>query len=693
MIIVGDCVEVLEALVPEESVDAVVTDPPYGLEFMGNAWDKLDGGGAGMAKVGLGGRATPWPTFGAGKFGGANPTCAACGGRLRGAKTCGCPSPDWRIGGKPLPVGAPTVGQQMQSTHTQWLTQAHTTLKPDGYVDSFGGTRTFHRLAAAMVEAGFGEPALRAWCYGSGFVKNHNVSKAIDKAAGVPRTKQGSGGAPTRLALGRGGSSGKAPSGIQRDYTPDSTHRTPEAAQWEGYGTALTPAWEPILRAHPHGVPAAPTGLRVVHLLRKPLDGTIAEAVLEHGTAALNIDGCRMATGAEALPERKAGFNDSAVYGSGPEGFQYKPATGGRWPKNMLLVHAPGCTPTGTAEVKGGSGADTMTPTTHEGAAKFGYSPERRQFNYGTETVQQWACVEGCPAAALGAQTGVTKGSGCVQSTGDFGKNGVYSSAKGAETLNYADKGTAARFFWQGRSSAIANYLYKLLAPLPAADFMPPGSRESTVVYYLASEEETLLCFPFDAADNRLHAVLIQAERPETLARAFKALKPGGHLALFAPDHTPTGWRGACVAEDAGFEVRDAILIAEPGAGDAFRYVAKAPKKEKEAGTTPAEGADRGNIHPTVKPVAIMRWLVGQAPSGGTILEPFLGSGTTAIAAMVAGRKFIAVEREPDYAAIAQARIDWAAAELAAGRTPHQKPPKKPRKKKPARKAPAGATT
>ena len=214
----GDCVSVLREY-PEGSIGAIVSDPPYGLEFMGKEWDKLQGtptkarrakweDGGGFTAPGIGERDTPWPSFSAlSKHGTANPTCAVCSGRLRGAKKCGCPQPhdNWKPIGKrknPENEGLPdhltggglpdhlTGGGMtghlvaMQEWHRAWLVECYRVLVPGGVVKAFSATRTFHRMAAAMEAAGFTDTHLEAWNYATGFPKSHAVDKGIAKRAG-----------------------------------------------------------------------------------------------------------------------------------------------------------------------------------------------------------------------------------------------------------------------------------------------------------------------------------------------------------------------------------------------------------------------------------------------------------------------------------------------------------------------------
>ena len=155
----GDCIAVMREL-PDASVDAVVTDPPYGLEFMGKEWDSFrQGGGVG------------WKA-----------------GQLTDIQGL----PDGNVfkekGFDKLPAFRGMTDAQrgtFQSWCTEWATEALRVLKPGGHLLAFGGTRTWHRLAVAIEDAGFEVRDSIAWMYGSGFPKSLDVSKAIDTAAGA----------------------------------------------------------------------------------------------------------------------------------------------------------------------------------------------------------------------------------------------------------------------------------------------------------------------------------------------------------------------------------------------------------------------------------------------------------------------------------------------------------------------------
>jgi site-specific DNA-methyltransferase (adenine-specific) len=142
-----------------------------------------------------------------------------------------------------------------QVWHALWLSECYRVLVPGGTIKAFSGTRTFHRMAAAMDHVGFEDLRLEAWCYGSGFPKSMNISKALDKQAGVARTEvigQGHAGAAFHYGNpGEGGfgqTAGK-PTGVPSSSWAITAPATDAARQWDGWGTALKPAWEPVIVA------------------------------------------------------------------------------------------------------------------------------------------------------------------------------------------------------------------------------------------------------------------------------------------------------------------------------------------------------------------------------------------------------------------------------------------------------------
>lgn len=197
-------------------------------------------------------------------------------------------------------------------------------MKPGAHLVAFGGTRTFHRLAVAIEDAGFEVRDQLAWLFGSGFPKSHDVSKAMDKAAGAEREVVGrkTGRAATPVKDMRGGRViGGENSAF--DASAITAPATDAARQWEGWGTALKPAHEPIC------------------LARKPLIGTVAANVLAHGTGALNIDASRIAAADEPVTfERSAGDRDRDQYRTGTT-HNGRGSGQGRWPANVLHDGSP----------------------------------------------------------------------------------------------------------------------------------------------------------------------------------------------------------------------------------------------------------------------------------------------------------------------------------------------------------------
>ena len=414
VILVGDCKEQM-AKMPDNSVDSIVTDPPYGLEFMGKEWDK----------------------------------------------------------------GVPPV---------DYWQEALRVLKPGGHLLSFGGSRTYHRMACAIEDAGFEIRDQIMWVYGSGFPKSLNVGKAIDKAAGVEREVVGK----TARCVGPSQDEGYQGTSTFRGGTNDLTApATPEAKQWEGWGTALKPAHEPIVVA------------------RKPLDGTVANNVLAHGTGAMNIDGCRV--GSDGGTKREGSGNAPNDWGwSNMRGHGIADVGSGRWPANF--IH---------------DGSDEVLELFPN--AKGGGFPKSSRVRPGAHYEGGWGTLDKL------------------------------------ERVNLNDSGSAARFFY--------------------------------------------------------------------CAKANKKERNAGLT---------------------GEPVRESDRTKDDGAGgDNPRNRSNTPKQ---------------NHHPTVKPVALMRYLVRLVtPPNGIVFDPFLGSGTTAVAAILEGFEWSGCEITPEYLPIIEGRVAWAESERDAG--------------------------
>ena len=191
-------------------------------------------------------------------------------------------------------------------------------LKPGGHLLAFSGTRTYHRMVVAIEDAGFEIRDQLAWVYGSGFPKSHDVAQSIEKLQTTGKARR-----PDRDlgGLPRNRFSGSVEGKLIAD-TGGKVELTTEAAkQWQGWGTALKPAWEPIC------------------LARKPLVGTVATNVLEHGTGAINIDGCRVETDETITNHARSAESakSKGIYGDScaQETHQTTGQALGRWPANL----------------------------------------------------------------------------------------------------------------------------------------------------------------------------------------------------------------------------------------------------------------------------------------------------------------------------------------------------------------------
>lgn len=499
MILTGDCLHVLRDL-PDGSVDAVVTDPPYGLEFMGKEWDRFRVDDPGTSRHrGDNAAGDGWlieenttnPAAGRVSYGaGARPKtsrCSGCGKRDQFRNPHDC-TPDATWAPELIdPHCAPPTSLAFQEWVRAWGAELYRVLKPGAHVLAFGGSRTWHRLAAGLEDVGFDVRDSIHWTYGTGFPKSMNIAKAIDAQLTVGRSntralreveQNGDGDPYTKTQANNGMLGPRA----------DADRKT-----WDGWGTALKPSHEPIVVA------------------RKPPAGTIVAGVLEHGTGALNITGCR--TPHDVGPDNPAaawGGRDvargRAIYNDLGEGVStYDPD--GRWPTNTVLTHAPDCNGT---------------------------------------------CSPGCPVAEMTRQAG------------------------------------------------------------DVAGIFPT--------------------FEWDPDADPLFIYVAKASRDE---------------------------------REAGVDVDPAMAMRMAGT------MGQGPRPQQ----APSVPTLQGNDHPTVKPVALMRWLVRLiTPPGGHVLDPFLGSGTTAVAAILEGFDWTGIEKDPTgrYQANAEGRIRWAtgAATRPGGYTP-----------------------
>lgn len=241
----GDCAEVMASM-ESNSVDAIVTDPPYGLAFMGADWDSF---GASMGKESIDERRDKMN-----EYLGANAVV-----------------PAFASSHSHMPKLSEM--REFQKRMTPIFAEALRVAKPGAHLLCFGGTRTFHRMACAIEEAGWEVRDCIMWVYGSGFPKSMDIAKAIDKSTGYVGEVIG------ERTVDVGMQGGHMHAGRKQQQQQQVRSLSDLARKWDGWGTALKPAWEPIIMA------------------RKPVEDTVVGNVLEWGTGAINIDGCRVPTG------------------------------------------------------------------------------------------------------------------------------------------------------------------------------------------------------------------------------------------------------------------------------------------------------------------------------------------------------------------------------------------------------------
>ena len=321
----ADCIEAMKEL-PENSIDSIVTDPPYGISFMGKAWDN-----ARMLAKGVQGLDhTKDNSRSANQHAGTYDTSY-------------------------------NAGLSFQQFSCEWAKEAFRILKPGGHLLSFSSARTYHRMTVGIEDAGFEIRDQIMWLYGSGFPKSLNIDKAIDKAAGAEREIVGQrtdGMSESAMKPDKGWNANSMGSLI--DITAPAT---PEAKQWQGWGTALKPAHEPIVVA------------------RKPLIGTVVENVLTHGTGGINIDATRVGNDGGTFKASKPEGISNGIYGEGINGaVDIGELNKGRWPANVIHDGSDEVVELFPDNAGGGFG---KRGALNGGATSWGFKGEMQEVGYG----------------------------------------------------------------------------------------------------------------------------------------------------------------------------------------------------------------------------------------------------------------------------------------------------------------------
>ena len=492
MLLTGDSVEKMKEL-DDNSIDAIVCDPPYGLKFMSRKWD----------------------------------------------------------------YDVPSV---------ELWAEALRVLKPGGHLLAFSGSRTYHRMVVNIEDAGFDIRDQIMWIYGSGFPKSMNVAKAIESqitlgksnTRSLKETEQSGDGESYTIRGRNNGLMGEERVFDRKTYTPQG-----EAADWNGWGTALKPAHEPIVVA------------------RKPIPTTVAKNVLEYGTGGLHIDACRVGDEEISVHNAPKGTFAGGEPDRGSETIYRTHA--GRWPANVILSHHVECVEKGMKKVKGTPREARKSESTKFGGVFGEGGVATGQAGHadadGLETIEDWGCHPECPFVGFPdakGRIGMNKYSGANQIYGEFKV-----SDQSFSTAGKSDGGTAARFFYCAKAS----------------------KKERN--HGLGDLPDVVKAAAFQ---NRVCGLCNKHELDSSLDR---------------------------------------------------RCVCDTP--QWEAGRlTPTK-----NSHPTVKPIALMKYLCKLVtPPGGVILDPFMGSGTTGIAAVGEGFDFIGIDLDEEYVDLSRVRINVALNEL-----------------------------
>ena len=555
----GDCIETMNAM-PPESIDAIVTDPPYGLGFMGKKWDGLP----------------------------------------------------------------PSL---------EWAEACYRVLKPGGHIAAFGGTRTWHRLAVAIEDAGFEMRDSLAWLYGSGFPKSHNVSKSqikeVEKTYGESRCDcvDPRDGRVDRDGLGREGRGGAGAAGGSRQVSE--------------------------VEAGPTGSPTVTRGA-ADHLLElRGVDHAEAEGRREVAEAVLLPD--VRGRGAEAPRHGntsvRAGLEGSAGGDSGAgQGVSVLLEDAGA--ERAGATRAPsGAVPVRRDEPAGEPGdALRFVPSRNRGdhESGLGVDPGRREprrVHLDSEGGRGNPVARVCSWCGLPDREWLTE----VEQLGTALKPAFEPIVLARKPL--AEK-TVARNVLAHGTGAINIDGCRIGTTVETW----PKSRMyggKSAVSFTSSAETISAQSTGSAPSGRWPAnVLLDQHAAAWVDEQSGHLPAGSRPAKRSPDAARAVY-GAFAGQD-GLEA----TRLDSGGASRFFYSAKAPKSER-----PNVG---GVQHPTVKPLAIMRWLIRLVtPPGGTVLDPFAGSGTTIEAALIEGFNPVGIEMEADYLPLIQHRIDRQASQLA----------------------------
>ncbi len=320
-------------------------------------------------------------------------------------------------------------------------------MKPGAHLLAFGGTRTSHRMVCAIEDAGFDIRDSLAWIYGQGFPKSLNVTKAMDKADGLRGEVVG------QKSVDIGMQGGEMHAGRKSAVVLQDVLSAASAA-WEGWGTALKPAVEPIC------------------LARKPLIGTVVENVRAHGCGALNIDGCRIGTDGGTRRDGKADKPNAAGW-ENMKGYGIAVLASGRWPANVLL------------DEEAARMMDAQSGELTSGRMEPHHAPDRSKNGaiYG-----KYSGLREAAAAISGDTGGASRFFYCAKaSTGEreagLREAGLREAAAGVGALRDGGRESSARLNTHAtvKPVALMEWLLRLVSP-PGAHILDPFAGSGTTL-------------------------------------------------------------------------------------------------------------------------------------------------------------------------------------------------------------------
>lgn len=593
----GDCLDVLREL-PDNSVDAVITDPPYGIRFMGKAWD-----GADIEERTIRGRET-------------SPMPAGVGGPQGGYRSRAS-----EAGRYDLSANA-AFGEWCQA----WATECLRILKPGGHLLAFGGSRTWHRLSSGIEDAGFEIRDSIAWLYSQGFPKSLSVHKATLSAI---RSRYGS--ARCDCLDLRDGQSDRG--GIRRE-------------SWSAAGTSRGPREVPADKVGAADVPFESRGnLGTLRELREDdtpeTEGSSAvgasvllEGVRERGPEAQGYGHAAVRTGMEepASGNPQAGQGVPGVWEDAraePGGAACAPPEAVPVRRNKQAGESSGAVRFVSPRYRGGDGSSVgVDPDRHNSRRVH---PDSGGRGYGTVArICSWcglpdpdwlASTESLGTALKPAFEPIVVARKPL--SGTVAAN-VLEHGTGALNIDACRVGTDKRTNPAGSQSS-----------LQRVSRVEQGYRDNLT----SSVGESSI-----VSGRWPTNVVLDEHQAEALDRQSGVLAAGNSPAKrsgIGYGSSALGTEGERIRHDSGGASRFFPT---------FRYDAKAPTSERP-------NAD-GVQHPTVKPLDLMRWLVRLVtPVGAVVLEPFAGSGTTAEGCVLEDRRCIAIEREADYLPLIVSRL------------------------------------